>query len=210
MITQHTKYLFVHASICWSLGIPFAPHMDPWVVLKRMHLDDNCKAKGSTIQAQVQAQSHAQAHVQRILAGMAGASSCGVGSAPTTAYMPPPSATINIVAPLASTVPVQRSISAASVYGNGSGNGSGSGFGSGASSHIHSVTNPTSKSTTSYISNGASSISGNGGGNATRRLTGQAWYDQSASRAVNQVPTAYFIIHIMPLHLLSITSYYHI
>lgn len=105
-------------------GIPLAPHMDPWVVLKRMHLDDSCRSKGAVIQPH-QAQ-QAQAHVQRIMAGMSGQSYTGSSGA------------------VMAKAPVAPSGPAATSAANGK----------------------------------------------VRRLTGQAWYDQSASRAVNQVPAA--------------------
>jgi len=75
-------------------GIPFAPHMDPWVVLKKMHLDDSCKTKASSgIQsgAQAAAVQQAQAHVQRMLSSSR--STPDVYKPNPNAYMPVSTAT---------------------------------------------------------------------------------------------------------------------
>ena len=91
-------------------------------MLKRMHLDDSWKTKGSFIQSQSAVQAQSQAHMQRVLEGMAGVS---------PAYPPQRPATTS-------------------------------------GSHIS-------------LSSQPSAATGE-----SKRLTGQAWYDQSASRAVNQ------------------------
>lgn len=138
------------------------------MVLKRMHLDDNCRARGSTIHTQLLAHSQAQAHVQRIMAGMASVSS-GHGAIPM-----PLQYTATTTANIANTA--VKSISASSVYGSCN-------SGSGASVGQTILTPPPSSTAVMSLGGG----SGSNGGVRSQRLTGQAWYDQSASRAVNQV-----------------------
>lgn len=94
-------------------GIPFAPHMDPWIVLKKQHLDETIQSKG-TLQTSVEYSPQVQA--QKML--------------------------------------------------------------SGTSSTVFSSSTSSSSSSSNNTSNGHNS--------SQSRLSGQGWYIQSASRAVNQ------------------------
>lgn len=58
------------------LGIPYAPHLDPWIVLKKQHLDDAMQPKGTFEPPQLTP----QAQAMRLLSG----TSSGTFSTPST------------------------------------------------------------------------------------------------------------------------------
>ena len=106
-------------------GIPFSPFMDPWVVLKKQYLDDNCKQKGLFFSS--------------VPATIPGRTSTG----PSSQYQP------------------SDQLKPSSLIVSGT------------------MQNINPKGQTNYRPGTSEQSSG-------KRLSGQAWYVQSASRAVNQ------------------------
>lgn len=123
-------------------GIPFAPHMDPWVILKRQFLDDRERLREQ----------------QAISSSISGSTFSSLGSTSTT------SALKNAA------LPYGNSLSVVPGWG---------GSGSAIADKTRPIPPPPPPANTIPVkySKMPSEI----------RLNGQSWYNQTASRAVNQV-----------------------
>ena len=125
-------------------GIPFSPFMDPWVVLKKKYLDDNCQQKGLFFDSTPTSGQDAKKHILNKPQYKPPAQ-----YQPSSQYKPSSlilSGTMQTIKP-----------------GGGQ-----------VVSHAVSGTAASSSSNSRQQNN------------SSQRLTGQAWYVQSASRAVNQ------------------------